>query len=70
MGASRGNQEGSASSELNRAFGFVRMLPGRRCGSKPVGIAAQFNFTNAFDPRPLRLCTARAISSFPVPVSP
>jgi len=37
--------------------------------AKPVGMAAQCNFTKAFGLRELRLCTARAINSFPVPVS-
>ncbi len=44
--------------------------PNSSLSSKPVGMAAQFNFTKAFDFRELRLWTARAISSLPVPVSP
>ena len=44
--------------------------PNNSLSSKPVGMAAQFSFTKAFDLRELKLCTARAISSFPVPVSP
>ena len=34
------------------------------------GVTAQFSFTNVLDFRELRLCTARAINSLPVPVSP
>src|SRR5438445_8695744 len=44
--------------------------PNSSLSSNPVGIAAQFSFTKAFERRGLRLWIARAISSFPVPVSP
>src|SRR5260370_218056 len=38
--------------------------------SNPLGMAAQFSFTKVFERRGLRLWMARAINSFPVPVSP
>src|SRR5213594_2541646 len=44
--------------------------PNSSLSRSPVGIAAQFSFTKAFERRGLRLWIARAISSFPVPVSP
>lgn len=38
--------------------------------SRRVGMAAQLSLTNVLSSRGLRLWMARAISSFPVPVSP
>ena len=45
-----------------------RSWPNSSLSSKPVGMAAQLHFTKAFARRPLKLWTARAINSFPVPV--
>src|SRR3984957_5859429 len=44
--------------------------PNSSLSSSPVGMAAQFIFTNVRSLRRLRSWMARAISSLPVPVSP
>ena len=44
--------------------------PKSSLSKRPVGIAAQFNFTKELEQRGLRSWMARATSSFPVPVSP
>src|SRR6266700_3290995 len=44
--------------------------PNSSLSSRPVGIAAQFSLTSVLSLRRLRSWIARAISSFPVPVSP
>ena len=44
--------------------------PKSSLSSRPVGIAAQLSLTKGFERRGLRLWIARAINSFPVPVSP
>jgi hypothetical protein len=44
--------------------------PNNSLSSRPAGMAALLHFTKAFARRALKLWTARAINSFPVPVSP